>query len=85
MLPRLPEPWNELNVPPTQSILVGVVKDLGLGWDQSDHPPWWPQEVDYRHPKKSGDDIPKGKVFIFCTVATYVNFEFPYTGRWCQC
>ena len=51
VLPRLPKPWMELNAP---TFLVGVIKDLGLGWNKDDQPQWWPEDVDYRHPKKSG-------------------------------
>ena len=56
----VPRPWNEVNAPTTQSILVGVVKDLGLGWSETDSALWWPEEVECRHPKRSVD-VPKGK------------------------
>ena len=62
VLPRLPKPWMELNAPTTHAILVGVIKDLGLGWSEKDRPLWWAKDVDYRHPKKSGNDVPKGKL-----------------------
>ena len=56
-LPKLPKPWSRINAPTVKAILVGVVKDLGLPWDENCQPEWWPEDVPFRHPRKAPSDI----------------------------
>ena len=59
-LPKLPKPWSKINAPTVKAILVGVVKDLGLPWEEDCRPEWWPEDVPFQHPRKGSSDVIRG-------------------------
>jgi len=66
ILPPLPGPLNELNGVTLKTIIVGLVKDLGLTW----HSPklfWWPAEFPFRIPRVAPEDYHGKPLFPFST------------------
>ncbi len=55
IIPPLPGPLHELNGVTLKSIIVGVVKDLGLSWSSA-KPHRWPNELPFQHPRTAPED-----------------------------
>jgi len=50
ILPPLPSPLEEIPRPTLQSIIIGVLKDLGIRWTDPT-PTWWPMDIPFIHPR----------------------------------
>ena len=50
ILPPLPAPLDELSRSALQSLIGGILKDLGLKWSDP-RPNWWPLEIPFVHPR----------------------------------
>lgn len=56
ILPPLPAPLEELNRTSLQSLITGILKDLGLRWTDP-QPNWWPPEVPFVAPRSSPENF----------------------------
>lgn len=50
ILPVLPAPLEELSRATLQSMIVGILKDLGIRWSDP-KPVWWPEEIPFVPPR----------------------------------
>ena len=50
ILPPLPAPLDQLTRNAMQSLIVGILKDLGLRWSDP-KPSWWPLEIPFVPPR----------------------------------
>ena len=50
ILPVLPAPLEELNRGTLQSMIVGILKDLGIRWADP-KPVWWPEDIPFVPPR----------------------------------
>ena len=50
ILPPLPAPLDQLSRNTMQSLIVGILKDLGLKWSDP-RPTWWPPEIPFVPPR----------------------------------
>ncbi len=50
ILPVLPAPLEDLNRATLQSMVVGILKDLGIRWSDS-KPIWWPADIPFVPPR----------------------------------
>lgn len=62
ILPPLPAPLDELNRSVMQSLIVGILKDLGLRWSDP-KPEWWPMDVPFFSPRSVPDSF-KGEYSV---------------------
>ena len=56
ILPPLPAPLEELNRSMMQSLIVGILKDLGLRWSDP-KPQWWPLDIPFFPPRSVPDSF----------------------------
>ena len=56
ILPPLPAPLDQLNRNTMQSLITGILKDLGLRWSDP-KPSWWPLEVPFVPPRCVPDNF----------------------------
>lgn len=50
VLPPLPQPLNELSLYELRSLIVGIIKDLGIKWSEA-KPPFWPESIPFQYPR----------------------------------
>ena len=65
ILPPLPAPLDELNRSMMQSLIVGILKDLGLRWSDP-KPQWWPLDIPFFPPRAMPDSF-KGRSSFYCS------------------
>lgn len=56
ILPVLPAPLEELSRATLQSMIVGILKDLGIRWSDST-PVWWPADIPFVPPRSVPDNF----------------------------
>jgi hypothetical protein len=54
ILPPLPGPLSQLGRSTLQSLIVGILKDLGIRWSDP-KPQWWPMDVPFFSPRSIPD------------------------------
>lgn len=56
ILPPLPAPLDQLSRNTMQSLIVGILKDLGLKWSDP-KPNWWPLDIPFVPPRSVPDNF----------------------------
>lgn len=56
ILPPIPGPLEELSRSTLQSLIIGILKDLGVRWSDT-KPAWWPLDVPFVHPRCMPEDF----------------------------
>lgn len=56
ILPVLPAPLEELSRATLQSMIVGILKDLGIRWSDP-KPVWWPSDIPFVPPRSIPDNF----------------------------
>ena len=56
ILPPLPGPLSELSRGTMQSLIVGILKDLGIRWSDP-KPQWWPMDIPFFSPRSIPDSF----------------------------
>ena len=56
ILPVLPAPLEELNRATLQSMIIGILKDLGIRWSDP-KPVWWPRDIPFISPRTVPDNF----------------------------
>ena len=54
ILPPLPGPLDQLSRGVMQSLIVGILKDLGIRWSDP-KPQWWPMDIPFFSPRSVPD------------------------------
>ena len=81
ILPPLPGPLPDLSRGTMQSLVVGILKDLGIRWSDP-KPQWWPTEVPFFSPRAIPDTFKGQRRLIFIitmtTIYTSENLHLNY-------
>lgn len=64
ILPVLPAPLEDLNRTTLQSMIVGILKDLGIRWSDP-KPVWWPADIPFVPPRSVPDNF-TGIIIYYC-------------------
>ena len=56
ILPPLPAPLEELNRTTLQTLITGILKDLGLRWTDP-RPNWWPPDIPFVAPRSTPENF----------------------------
>ena len=56
ILPVLPAPLDKLRRSTLQSMIVGILKDLGIRWSDS-KPIWWPMDIPFVPPRSAPENF----------------------------
>lgn len=56
ILPVLPSPLDELGRTTLQSMIVGILKDLGIRWTDP-KPVWWPEDIPFVPPRSAPESF----------------------------
>ena len=67
ILPPLPSPLEEISRQTLQSLIVGIIKDLGLKWTDST-PSWWPLDIPFVHPRSLPQTYYGNNPLVMCLV-----------------
>ncbi len=71
ILPPLPSPLEKLNRHTLQSMIVGIIKDLGLKW--SDYTPsWWPEDIPFVQPRSLPQKYCGEYTSLYCICQEFV-------------
>ena len=54
VLPPLSQPLADLSLHELHSLIVGIIKDLGIKWSD-DKPPFWPADIPFQYPRTAPD------------------------------
>ncbi len=72
ILPVLPAPLEELNRSALQSMIVGILKDLGIRWSDP-KPVWWPEDIPFVPPRSVPENF-TGPGKRLCTIIRCVHY-----------
>ena len=56
ILPPLPGKLDQLSRSAMQSLIVGILKDLGVRWSDP-MPVWWPEAIPFVHPRSAPENF----------------------------
>ncbi len=79
ILPVLPAPLDDLGRATLQSMIIGILKDLGIRWSDP-KPVWWPEDIPFVPPRSAPESFVGAydRYERWRRVCSYVSFLFSF-------